>query len=268
MSAQASGLRHRISEGVLELTIDRPDRGNSFTRALQEELVGQLDWASATREVRVVVLTATGTRHFCTGPDLTDPGMRPDPLRVPGDATRVLRTGSQRVVAALLDCEKPVVCGLNGTAAGGGANLVLASDLVVASTTARLVQIFVRRGLAPDGGAAYMLVRRLPLNVVKELVFLGGELPATDAHRLGLVNRLVEPESLGDEVAALARRLAEGPTRAIAAAKAMLNSAADVDRERAFAHEALLVEQVAGTADVAAGVQAFLDHTEPRFEGR
>ena len=262
------GLVRRTERGVLWLTIDRPEVGNSFDQAVQEGLVDGCREASASSEIRAVLLTASGDRHFCTGPDLSDPAMRPSPDRAPGDATRALRTGSQRVVAALLDCEKPIVCGLNGLAAGGGANLVLACDLVVAADHARIIEIFARRGLAPDGGAAYLLTRRLPLNVAKELVMLGDELSADEAHRLGLVNRVVPSAELPSTVADLAGRLAAGPTRALAAAKAMLNRAADLDRAAAFEAEALLVEQVAATRDVAEGMAAFADRREPRFEGR
>ena len=180
----------------------------------------------------------------------------------------MLREGGQRVVAAILDCEKPVVCALNGIAAGAGASLMLACDLVVAAEHARIIELFVRRGLAPDGGAAYLLARRLPLNVAKELVFFGDELSASDAHRLGLVNRVVPRAELETVVLEWARRLADGPTRAIAAAKAMLNHSLDAGRPEAFTTEALLVEQVAATQDVAEGVAAFLERRAPRFTGR
>ncbi|MFI5507886.1 enoyl-CoA hydratase/isomerase family protein [Mycobacterium sp. NPDC051804] len=264
-----TGLTVRSEAGVRWLVLDRPDVGNSVTRAMQRELIDSLASASADPEIRAVVFTATGERHFCTGPNLRDPNMRPSQDRIAGDAARILRTGSQAVVAALLDCDKPVVCALNGVAAGVGASMVLACDLIVAVESAKIIELFVRRGLAPDGGAAYLLTRKVPFNVAKRMVLFGEELSATEAQRIGLVNEVVaDHEQLHRVVSEWAQRLASGPTRALAAAKMMLNQALDVDRASAFVTEALLVEQVAGTADVAEGVEAFSEKREPRFEGR
>lgn len=263
-----TGLTARTDAGVRWLVLDRPDVGNSVTRAMQRDIIDNLVRASADPEIRAVVLTAAGAKHFCTGPNLRDPEMRPSPDRIAGDAARILRNGSQAVVAALLDCEKPVICALNGAAAGVGASMVLACDLIIASESARLVELFVRRGLAPDGGAAYLLARKVPFNIAKELLLFGDELSAEEAHRIGLVNKVVADDQLSAEAASWAQRLARGATRGIAAAKAMLNTALDADRATAFNAEAILVEQVAGTDDVAEGVAAFLEKRDPHFRGR
>lgn len=262
------GLRRRVAEGVLWLCLDRPEVGNAFTGVVQRGIVEALAEAGRTAEIRAVVLTATGERHFCTGPDLRDAEMAPDPDRAVGDPSRRLREGSQRMVTALLDCEKPILCGLNGVAAGGGANLVLASDLVIAAEHATIVELFTRRGLIPDGGAAYLLARHLPRNLVKELILFGEPLDARSAHRLGLVNRVVPAAELETTLEEWAHRLAAGPTRAFGAAKALLNRAIDDDREGALALEAALVEQIAGSDDVAEGVAAFLERRDPDFRGR
>lgn len=255
-------------DAVRWLVLDRPDAGNSVTRAMQRSLIENLQSASSDPDIRAVVLTGRGGRHFCTGPNLHDPGMQPKKDRIAGDAARILRTGSQAVVSALLDCEKPVLCALNGVAAGVGASMVLACDLIVATESARLIELFTRRGLAPDGGAAYLLARKVPFNVAKQLLLFGEELSAPEAHRIGLVNKVVADGDLEDEAAAWARRLAKGPTRALAAAKAMLNQALDVDRDAALRTEALLVEQVAATGDVAEGMAAFVERRDPDFRGR
>lgn len=262
------GLNARTENAVRWLVLDRPDAGNSITRAMQRELIDNLSKASADPEVRAVVLTASGTRQFCTGPNLYDPGMRPSQDRVAGDAARILRTGSQAVVAALLDCEKPVVCGLNGAAAGVGASMVLACDLIVATENARLIELFARRGLAPDGGAAYLLARKVPFNIAKELLLFGGELSALEAQRIGLVNKVTSDDDFLAELTDWAQRLASGPTRALAAAKGMLNQALDTDRTAALTLEALLVEQVAATDDVAEGMAAFTEKRDSHFRGR
>jgi 2-(1,2-epoxy-1,2-dihydrophenyl)acetyl-CoA isomerase len=263
-----SGLSARTEDGVRWLILDRPDVGNSVTRAIQRDIVDNLGRATADPDIRAVVLTAAGNKHFCTGPNLRDPEMRPSQDRIAGDAARILRNGSQAVVSTILDCEKPVICGLNGTAAGVGASMVLACDLIIAAESARLIELFVRRGLAPDGGAAYLLARKVPFNLAKELLLFGEEISAQDAERIGLVNKVVPDADLTAEVTAWAQRLARGATRGIAAAKAMLNQALDVDRATAFNAEALLVDQVAGTDDVAEGVAAFMEKREPKFEGR
>jgi 2-(1,2-epoxy-1,2-dihydrophenyl)acetyl-CoA isomerase len=261
-------LAAHTEDSVRWLVLDRPDAGNSVTRAMQRSLIENLQHASSDQEIRAVVLTGRGDKHFCTGPNLHDPGMQPKKDRVAGDAARILRTGSQAVVSALLDCEKPVLCALNGAAAGVGASMVLACDLIVAAHSARLIELFARRGLAPDGGAAYLLARKVPFNIAKQLLFFGEELSAPEAHRIGLINKVVADGDLTAEATAWAQRLAHGPTRALAAAKAMLNQALDVDREAAFRTEALLVEQVAGTDDVAEGMAAFVERRDPAFRGR
>lgn len=262
------GLAVRSEGAVIWLVLDRPEAGNSVTRSVQQALIENLRSASDEPSVRAVVLTGRGDKHFCTGPNLRDPGMQPKKDRVAGDAARILRTGSQAVVSALLDCEKPVLCALNGIAAGVGASMVLACDLIVASESASIIELFVRRGLAPDGGAAYLLARKVPFNVANQLLFFGEELSAAEAQRIGLVNKVVAADDLEAEAAAWAQRLASGPTRALAAAKAMLNQAFDVDRDAAFRTEALLVEQVAATDDVAEGMAAFTERRDPNFRGR
>ena len=265
---EVDGLQRRLEEGVLWLVLDRPAAANTFTQAMQRALIHAFEDASGDTDVRAIVLTASGDRHFCGGPDLRDPAFTPRPDRAAGDASRTLREGSQRVIAAMLDCEKPIVCGLNGVAVGGGANLVLAADLVIAADGARIIELFTQRGLIPDGGAAYLLARHLPRNVVKELVLLATELDAPEGARLGLFNRVVPGAELTRALQELAHRLATGPTRAFAASKALLNGAVDIDRPAAFAIEAALVEQIAATDDVAEGVEAFIQKRDPEFRGR
>lgn len=264
----SSGLAARTEGNVRWLVLDRPDVGNSVTRAMQRDIIENLSRASMDNDIRAVVFTAAGDKHFCTGPNLRDPEMRPSQDRIAGDAARILRNGSQAVVNALLDCEKPVICGLNGVAAGVGASMVLACDLIVAAESARLIELFVRRGLAPDGGAAYLLARKVPFNIAKELLMLGEELTAPEARRIGLVNKVVPDDQFASELGAWAARLANGATRGIAAAKFMMNQALDVSRAEAFTTEAFLVEQVAATDDVAEGIAAFMDKRDPEFRGR
>jgi 2-(1,2-epoxy-1,2-dihydrophenyl)acetyl-CoA isomerase len=266
-------LRHRVEDGVAWLTLNRPDAGNAITPDVRNRIVDLLQDASASFEVRAVVIGAAGEKHFCTGADLragrAAPPPKPEgaPERIAGDAARMIRTGIQRLIGGILDCEKPVLCALNGTAAGGGAQIALASDLIVAAEHARIIQVFVRRGLIPDGGGTYLLPRRVGLQKAKELIFFGDDLSAPEAERLGIVNKVVPGPELDTTVKEWAARLASGPTKTIGFAKRLLNRSLDVDRATLFEEEALLVEMVTQTGDSAEGVASFVERRPPEFKG-
>jgi 2-(1,2-epoxy-1,2-dihydrophenyl)acetyl-CoA isomerase len=264
--SSVEGLIVEHEGAVLRLVIDRPDAGNSITPEVRKGIIGALDAAGPDAAVRAVLLTATGDRHFCTGADLRGTGGGGEPK--PGDIAAVIREGIQRLCAAILDCPKPVVVGLNGTAAGGGAMMTLAADLVVASDTARVIQVFVRRGLIPDGGVAWMLPRLVGLHKAKELVYFGGDLSAADAERLGIVNAVVPPSELAATANEWAARLATGPTTALGFAKRLLNRALDTDRDAWFAEEAELVEANQQTADSKEGIASFMERRPPEFTGQ
>jgi 2-(1,2-epoxy-1,2-dihydrophenyl)acetyl-CoA isomerase len=228
--------------------------------------------ASADLNVRVVVLSATG-EHFCTGADLRvsriESTPRPEgaPERTVGDVGRNIKRGAQRLVASVLDCEKPVIAAVNGTAAGIGAHLALACDLIVAADTARFIEVFVRRGITPDGGGAYLLPRMIGLAKAKELIFFGDDLSAPDAERLGLINRCVPAAELDAAVDEWAGRLAVAPTKAVSLAKWLLNRSLDSDRQGAFDDEAWAQELASRTDDFQEGVQAFIERRDAQFRG-
>jgi 2-(1,2-epoxy-1,2-dihydrophenyl)acetyl-CoA isomerase len=263
----------KVENDVLWLTINRPDAGNAITPAVRNRMIDHLTEANTSYEMRAVVLTAAGDRHFCTGADLRAGGVAPPPKpegapeRISGDATRMIKTGIQRLTAAMLDCEKPIIAALNGTAAGAGVAMALAADLVIAADTARLIQVFVRRGLIPDGGPTYLLPRIVGLQKAKELVFFGDDLPAADAERLGLVNKVVPPDQLEAAAREWAERLAQGPTKSIGYSKRLLNRSLDVDRATMFEEEALLVELTTATGDSAEGVASFRERRPTEFKG-
>ncbi|MFH9135308.1 enoyl-CoA hydratase/isomerase family protein [Streptomyces sp. NPDC017524] len=265
-TAQDTTVLHSLDGGVSWITLNRPEVMNAVTRDQRERIIALLAEASADPAVRAVVLTATG-RGFCAGADLRD---APAATResVPGDVARTIRLGAQRLVAAVLDCEKPVIAAVNGTAAGIGAHLAFACDLVLAADTAKFVEVFVRRGLVPDGGGAYLLPRLVGPQRAKELMFFGDTLPAVDAERLGLVNRTVP----GGELEALAKewagRLAAGPTRALALTKQLVNVSLDGDRAAAFAAEAAAQEINMTTRDAHEGVASFVERRSPVYRGR
>ena len=266
-------IRTAIDGGVARVTIDRPEAGNSLTAEMRDHLAGTFDELSATLGVRAIVLTGAGAKHFCTGAGLggaqpAEPP-RPDgaPDRALGDVARLIRRGWQRLVASILDCEKPVVAAVNGTAAGGGANLVLACDLVVMADTARLIEVFVRRGIIPDAGGAYLLPRLVGTNRAKELMFLGDDLSAADCERWGIANRVVAPADLEATADELATRLAGGPTKALALTKWLLNRSSESSRHTAFEEEAYAQELVTATQDAAEGIRAFAERRAPEFRG-
>ncbi|MFE2145832.1 enoyl-CoA hydratase/isomerase family protein, partial [Streptomyces sp. NPDC059456] len=222
---------HRIEGGVSWITLNRPEAMNAVTRDQRERVIALLDEASADPAVRAVVVTATG-KGFCAGADLRGAPAAPGE-RIAGDVARMIRLGAQRLITAVLDCEKPVIAAVNGTAAGIGAHLALACDLVIAAESARFIEVFVRRGLVPDGGGAYLLPRLVGPQKAKELMFFGDAVPAAEAAGLGLVNRVVPGEELEATARAWAERLAQGPTRALALTKQLVNASLDGGRAAA-----------------------------------
>ncbi|MGQ0434379.1 MAG: enoyl-CoA hydratase/isomerase family protein [Microthrixaceae bacterium] len=266
-------IRTEVERGIARVTINRVDAGNSLTAEMRDHLADTFDELSATLGVRAVVLTGAGGRHFCTGAGLggaqkAEPPRPADaPDRALGDVSRLIRRGWQRLVSSILDCEKPVVAAVNGTAAGGGANLVLACDLVVMADTARLTEIFVKRGIIPDAGGCYLLPRIVGPHRTKELMFLGDQLSASECERWGIANRVVPAADLTTAVDELAARLASGPTKAIAMTKWLVNRSHESGRHTAFEEEAVAQEMVTGTADMAEGIRAFAERRDPDFTG-
>ena len=248
---------------------DRDARGNSLTPDMRNAVIDELAAASGDDDVRAVVLTAIGKR-FCTGADIT-PRLDAEGNRVEpgvGDVRRLIRSGAQRLVRAVWECDKPVVCGLNGTAAGLGAHLAMACDLVIAARSARFIEVFVRRGLLPDGGGAWLLPRLVGLQRAKELMFFGDDLTAEDAERIGVVNRVVDDDALTDTVRGWADRLAAGPTRALGFTKRLANTAFETTLDAHCDLEASFVEMNVSSEDQAEGIAAFMQKREPLFRGR
>ncbi|WP_398865450.1 enoyl-CoA hydratase/isomerase family protein [Streptomyces stephensoniae] len=262
---ESTVLHSTTPDGVSWITLNRPEAMNAVTWEQRERVIALLADASADPAVRAVVLTATG-RGFCAGADLRGSPARTGE-RLPGDVARTVRLGAQRLVAAVLDCEKPVIAAVNGTAAGIGAHLAFACDLVLAADTATFIEVFVRRGLVPDGGGAYLLPRLVGPQRAKELMFFGDALTAADAERLGLVNRTVPPDELTALATAWAGRLACGPTRAIALTKQLVNDSLTGDRATAFAAEAAAQEINMTTRDANEGVAAFVERRAPEYRG-
>lgn len=256
---------HSVDNGVSWITLNRPDAMNAVTWDQRERIIELLAAASEDPAVRAVVVTGTG-KGFCAGADLRGtPSTGRD--RIAGDVARTIRLGAQRLIAAVLDCEKPVIAAVNGTAAGLGAHLALACDLVLAAEGATFIEVFVRRGLVPDGGGAYLLPRLIGPQRAKELMFFGDALPAQEAERLGLVNRVVAADDLTKTARAWSERLAQGPTRALALTKQLVNASLDADRATAFAAEAAAQEINMTTRDANEGVASFVERRGAEYRG-
>ncbi len=259
--------------GVATLTLNRPDAANAITPDQRNLTISLMEGASNDLNIRCVVITAAGERHFCTGADLrvsvipVNPGPADAPDKVLGDVGRNIKRGAQRLVASIMDCEKPVICAVNGTAAGIGAHIAFASDLVIASENAKFIEVFVRRGITPDGGGAYMLPRLIGMQKAKELIFFGDDISATDAERVGLVNRVVPQAELMGAADEWAGRLAESPTRALMLSKWLLNRSLDSNRHGAFEDEAWAQEMASYTQDFQEGVAAFKERRDVRYRG-
>jgi 2-(1,2-epoxy-1,2-dihydrophenyl)acetyl-CoA isomerase len=257
--------------GVAWLTLNRPASGNALTAGQRESLIARLAEASADAQIRAVVLTGAGDRHFCTGADLKPAAAADPPPGLPeqpaGSVARALAGGAQRLISAVLDCEKPVLAAVNGTAAGLGCHLAYACDLILAAESAKFIEVFSRRGLVVDGAGAYLLTRLIGPQRAKELIFFAEDLPAAEAARLGLVNRVVPADKLTATAADWASRLAAGPTLALGLGKRLVNRALDADRAGCLAEEALAAEVNMFSEDGQEGLRAFVERRAPRFRG-
>ena len=265
MAAAYTTIRYEIAEGVATVTLDRPEVFNAFNDTMSAEVLAALKAASRDAAVRCVVITGAG-KAFCAGQDLGSRSVADfDATLHLGESVRERYNPIIRLIRTM---EKPVLCALNGVAAGAGCSIALACDMRVASTKASLVQAFVKIGAAPDSGASFFLPRLVGLGRAAELLFLGDKLEAAEAERWGLVNRVALPEDLPALVAELAGRLAAAPTRAIALAKRALNKALDTDLEATLDHEAHMQELAGRTRDYREGVSAFTEKRQPVYTGQ
>ena len=270
MSAEPAieaAILHSDADGIRRITLNRPEAANALRPVDRDRLIELLNEADEDHAIRVVVIAANG-RHFCSGADVTGiAGAKSAGTKRATDSMRKIMNGAQRLVAAVLDCGKPVIAVVNGAAAGIGAHLALAADLVVAAEDASFVEVFVRRGLVMDGGGAYLLPRRVGMQKAKELAFFGDKLPAAEALALGMVNRVVPAAELGAAADEFALRLAAGPTTAISLTKRLLNASPDGDRAAAFLAEAMAQEIQSTAEDSTEGVRSFMERRPPEFRG-
>ncbi len=242
--------------GVAVIQLNRPEKMNAIGELTRKQLGEAIKQAERDDAVRVVVLTGSG-RAFCSGADVTEM-VQGAGMRTPEDVGNVLRTEYMPMLSRLRTMPKPVIAAMNGPAVGIGASYALACDIRIATPEAYLMEAFVNIGLAPDGGVSWLLPRLAGTGVAYEMFFTGRPLQAADAHRLGLINRIVPAEKLEAEVTELATHLASQPRGAMAGAKRAVLHALESGYEEALEFESYLQEAQAASQEFADGVQAFL----------
>jgi 2-(1,2-epoxy-1,2-dihydrophenyl)acetyl-CoA isomerase len=272
-------IKVEVEAGVGWIRFNRPEKMNAIGTLTRKQLGEAIKQAEKDEAVRVVVLTGSG-RAFCSGADVTEMvgdgrgdapgagsagpaaskgGVPPSgQMRTPEDVGNVLRNEYMPMLTRLRTMPKPVIAAMNGPAVGIGASYALACDIRIAVPEAYLLEAFINIGLAPDGGVSWLLPRLAGTGVAYEMFFTGKPLSAIDAHRLGIINRLVPQERFEEEVHELATQLAAQPPKAMAAAKRAVNHALESSYEEALEFESYLQEAQAASQEFVDGVQAFL----------
>jgi 2-(1,2-epoxy-1,2-dihydrophenyl)acetyl-CoA isomerase len=254
-------LIYEAIDGVATITLNRPEVYNALSPQLIQEITAAIQTAETDALVRVVVLTAAGEKAFCAGADLKA-GMG-------GNVSlgESLRTNYNPMIQAIRNIPKPVVCKLNGLAAGAGCSLALACDLIVAADDTYLCQIFVNIGLMPDAGSTFFLPRLVGIQRAFEIVSTGRKVPTTEAAQIGLIHRAVPRTELESAVGQLVDYYKNAPTQAIGAMKRVLNQSYQSDLGQMLELEAINQDQLGQTHDAAEGIMAFLQKRKAVYKG-
>jgi 2-(1,2-epoxy-1,2-dihydrophenyl)acetyl-CoA isomerase len=254
-------LSYTVTDAVGVITLNRPDVYNAMNNGLTSELQEAFKLVARDAEVRVVVLTGAG-KAFCSGQDLKDSALQSNK-----SFQESLHKRYNPIIAAMRNLPKPVLCRLNGVAAGAGCSLALACDMIIASDDASLIEVFINIGLVPDSGSSYFLPRLVGMTKAFELCARGSKVTAAEALTLGLINTVVPAAQLDAAVKAQTDYFAEAPTKAIGLIKKMLNRSSASTLEEMLEYEAYCQEIAGGTHDYREGVNAFLEKRKAKFRG-
>ncbi|MEM9023989.1 MAG: enoyl-CoA hydratase-related protein [Bacteroidota bacterium] len=248
-------------QGVGRITLNRPDVLNSFNKAMAKQMQAALDECASDAEIRAIYLTGNG-RAFSAGQDLAEAIAEDGP-----ELRSIVSDHYNPIIKKIREVEKPVVCAVNGVAAGAGANIALACDIVFAANGASFIQAFSKIGLIPDSGGTFFLPRLIGPQKAGALMMLGDKVPAVEAERIGMIYRVCADDSLTEEALGTAVKLAKMPTKGIGYTKRALNQSLTNDLNTQLDVEEELQATAAATHDYQEGVNAFLEKRKPTFKG-
>ncbi|TAH45120.1 MAG: 2-(1,2-epoxy-1,2-dihydrophenyl)acetyl-CoA isomerase [Betaproteobacteria bacterium] len=254
-----------VEAGVARLTLNRPDKLNSFTGDMHAELRDALDRIQGDKSTRVLVLTGAG-RAFCAGQDLADPDMASVGGKMP-DIGNVVEKNYKPLILRLQNLRVPTIAAVNGIAAGAGASVALACDLVVAAKSASFLQAFSKIGLIPDTGGTWFLPQRVGMARAMGLAMLADRLPAEKAADWGLIWAAYDDAEFGAKVEALAAQLATMPTKALVRTRQAMHAAPGHTLEQQLSFEGGFMRELGWSPDYAEGVAAFMEKRAPKFTG-
>ncbi len=254
-------IKTEIEGSVMKITLNRPDKFNSFNREMALQFQDSLDKAAIDKTIRAVYLTGEG-KAFCAGQDLSEamdtngPGIE-----------RIVREHYNPIILKIRNLEKPVVCAVNGVAAGAGANIALACDIVVAATSVAFIQAFSKIGLIPDSGGTFFLPRLIGFGKASALMMLGDKVSAHDAEKMGMIYKVVDDTVLQIEAFEIAKKLADLPTIGLSLTKKLLNTSMSNNLTDQLTYEGDMQVHAASTYDYNEGVNAFLEKRKANFKG-